>query len=315
MTKIIIKDEIRSHVLKVLSGYCFEERKPNLPEIFILSPWISNVQLEIDKSILESDTLFFGQDYGILSINLPYALLALKLHSGANITLVTLPPTEKNYRDPRARRELLDFLDEIGCNVYTNPDLHSKLILSNDLALVGSFNLTIPALSDREEIGVCVDEISNLKVLEKYAYNVIALSKPYGYSVHAREELITSKLTRGLLFEELVKADFILHGITFEPYESCHEFIFFYFETIYTIDLIKKVASNLEAFYIKALLAFLESKSHLNEHRLDFLRRRFNYEGKHEVNDILNFLSTRLARDHVPRILPSIHSTRTRSSP
>lgn len=316
MTKVVIKDEIRAHVLKVLSGYCFAERQPHLPKIFILSPWISNVQLEIDKSIFESDRLFFGLDYGILSINLPYALLALKLDFGADISIVTLPPTKENYRDPHARRELLDFLDEIGCNVYVNPDFHSKLILSNDLALVGSFNLTVPALSGREEIGVCIDDIGNLRVLENYAYKMIGQSRPYGYTGRAHEELLafsartrSRELTRGLLFEEIVKADSRLQGITFDTYESCHEFIFFYFKTIYTKDLIKKVASNLEAFYTKAILAFLQSKSHSNEKRLEFLRSRFYYKGKHEVTAVLDFLSTRLARDHVPRIPPDLYIT------
>lgn len=312
MGRIIIKDEIRSHVLKVLSGYCFTERKPNFPKISILSPWISDVQLEINREILKSDELFFGLDYGILSINLPYALLALRLDFGADITLVTRPPTKKNYDNPSPHRELLDFLDEIGCNVYINPDLHSKLILSNDLALVGSFNLTIPALSGREEIGVCIDDISNLKVLENYAYGVVAISRIHGYSAqnlsYLKSRSTTSNLTRGLLFEEIVRADFQLRGLDYDPYETHQEFIFFYFKTIYTQDVMKKVASDLETFYTNSLLAFLNSKSHSRQQRLRFLRQRFNYQGKHEVDEISDFLYTLLARDHIPKISPNIFS-------
>jgi hypothetical protein len=54
-TKIIQDKEIRAHVLKVLSGYCFRERHTENPSVRILSPWISDVQLELDSGVLELD--------------------------------------------------------------------------------------------------------------------------------------------------------------------------------------------------------------------------------------------------------------------
>jgi len=46
-----------------------------------------------------------------------------------------------NYHDGWLRaKTLLDFLDEIGCEIFVNPKLNSKLLLANDLALLGSFN-------------------------------------------------------------------------------------------------------------------------------------------------------------------------------
>lgn len=40
-TKILMKNQIKSEVLKVLSGYCFESRKPESPKIFILTPGLA----------------------------------------------------------------------------------------------------------------------------------------------------------------------------------------------------------------------------------------------------------------------------------
>jgi hypothetical protein len=43
---ILIGDDIRSQVLKILSGECFSQRQPYLPELFILSPWVTDVEIE-----------------------------------------------------------------------------------------------------------------------------------------------------------------------------------------------------------------------------------------------------------------------------
>ena len=301
--------------MKVLSGYHFPERKVDFPMLSILCPLIGDVQLEIDRDIYKLDECWFGLDYGIYSINLPYALLYLKLDFGANINLITLPPTKRNYRDPCAQANLLDFLDEIGCNVYVNPDLHAELILSNDLALIGTFNLLMPALDGREEIGISVDDMDDLNILENYARDVTTSSSRYGVAIDECQQhgLITTKVTRGWLFGDIVRECFA-GGLP-----EFHEFLFFYFGTIYANDLLKKVVSDLEAFYVKALLAYLNSKSHSGEQRLRYLRYRFNYQGKNEIGEILDFLGTKLARAHVPKVplkiismpkwLPSNHSS------
>lgn len=312
-TKIVFKEQIRSQVLKVLSGYCFNERRPEIPSIDIISPWISNVQLEISEDVYKLDELFFGQDYGIASINLPYALLLLKLDFDATITIVTLPPTKRYYNDRwQVAENLLDFLDEIGCIIYVNPNLHSKLILSNDVALIGSFNLSIPALYGREEIGIHIDDMENLKILEGYVSEVIQSSKRYGVCIQERKRiyrgmefgkgLVTTKVTRGWLLRDIAHQCY--GGIHLPP--DIHEFLFYHFGTIYTFEIAKKVASNLEAFYTKAILAYFQSKDYSDEERLEYLRRRFGYDGKHELGEISDFLKTKFARDHIPKITPKI---------
>jgi len=327
-----MKEQIKSWVLRVLSGLCFEERRTHFPEVCILSPWIKDVRLEIDK-VRELDESWFGGVYGIASINLPYALLLLKLN-GANINIVTHPPTEKHYkRASEDARTLLDFLDEIGCNVYANPDFHSKLILSNDMALLGSFNLSFSALWGKEEIGVCIDDIENLRILERYAHEVISSSKPYGYTQQARRQEFArdrragrelsrerlarlgeyghlkeddyrpiSPVTRGWLFEIMIHADSDLVTACGGFSYACNEFLFRHFEPTRSYDLIKLAASNLETFYVNVFITYLSSQP--KEKRLQLFRHLFDYQGKNETGEILDFLKTKFARTHVPTIRP-----------
>jgi hypothetical protein len=93
MTSLVFfPGEVRSQILRFLSGHCFEEKTAQWPAIAILSPFIGDILLEIDEQVYEMDEQFYGVDYGIKSINLPYALLLLKLY-GTDVTLITLPPT------------------------------------------------------------------------------------------------------------------------------------------------------------------------------------------------------------------------------
>jgi hypothetical protein len=137
------------------------------------------------------DEQFYGLDYGIKSINMPYALLLLKLY-GTDVTLITLPLTEANYgKKASFRRRLLDFLDEIGCNIYVNLNLNSKLTLANDLALIGPVDLSKPDLCNLEEIGMTMDDEANLRMLRQYVHGVISHSTPHGFTPRARRLLHT----------------------------------------------------------------------------------------------------------------------------
>lgn len=307
-TCILLKDQIKSHVLRVFSGICFDERKPEEPKLFILSPWISDVKLELSEEVYKLDDMWFGTDYGILPINLSMALLYLKLDFGADIYLITRPPTKKNYSNPAPTIALLDFLDEIGCRIYTNPEIHTKLVLSNDLALVGSFNLTFSALWGNEEIGVSVDDVSNLKELENYANNVVSSSEPYGYTAKAAMHDVEPPsrpivaVTRGWLFEKLLSGRYILRVPTPSDF---HEFLFFHFKTISKTNLLGVVMPDIDGFYRKLILACLTSEETSANQRLRFLRNYFGYTGEHEIGKIHDFLITRLARANIPELFPT----------
>jgi phosphatidylserine/phosphatidylglycerophosphate/cardiolipin synthase-like enzyme len=313
-TKIISREDIRAHILKVLSGYCFRQRQSQNPKICILSPWISDVQLEINPEVFASDDLWFGLDYGIASINFAYALLLLRLQFGAKIEVVTLPPNEKNYGESAFfHQQLLQFLDEIGCDIYLNSDLHSKLILSNDSALLGSFNLSQAALYNREEIGVVLDDIGNLATLDDYVKTVISSSVPYGYSPNAHkirlfpDEKPPLKITRGILYEQII---FSYYGYeALEPY-TYNEFLqdMVGVDGIYSKYVVANLAVDLERFYIRSLLTYLQPPKPIslnedsNEKKLCELRSRFDYQGKFNLEEITTFLKSKLVRDHFPKI-------------
>lgn len=311
-TQIIAKEEIRAHLLKVLSGYCLSDRKTQFPKISILSPWISDVQLELDETVFKLDELWFGLDYGIKSINLSYALLLLKIDFGAEIEIVTLPPTEENYgKGAHYRRLLLDFLDEIGCHIYLNSELHSKLILSNDSALLGSFNLSNSALYDREEIGVSIDDIGNLRILEKYVFELTQSSIPYGISPKIQVystgvKTYTDKLTRGKLFEMIMQQ---FYG-DYKPMYSSNYFDFtrekMELESNYSKYLIQEITSNLEGFYTRAVLAFLNHSTRYSDPDKDYGIRKFlrffNYHGKFDPEKIIQCIKKSYARTQIPKI-------------
>jgi hypothetical protein len=313
-TKIIAQDEIRAEILKVLSGYCFRERRSHNPRICILSPWISDVELQLDNAVYALDDIWFGLDYGIASINLSYALLLLRLDFGATIEIVTLPPNEKNYGDSAYfHQQLLEFLDEIGCNIYLNESVHSKLILSNDSALIGSFNLSKSALYDREEIGISLDDIGNLAILDGYARKIVHSSIPYGYTANAHmetkllEEPLPSKITRGVLYENLVWMYYGHSGLDSTDYG---EFLRtgVGIEGIYSKYIVTKIASDLEGFYVKALLAYLQLPAAMSlnedsvEKKLARLHSILGYTGKFDLQEITNFINARFGRHHFPRI-------------
>lgn len=275
-----------------------------------MSPWISDVELQIDDAVRALDDLWFGLDYGIASINLPYALLLLRLDFGATIEIVTLPPNEENYGDSAYfHQQLLEFLDEIGCNVYLNKSLHSKLILSNDSALIGSFNLSKSALYDREEIGISLDDIGNLAILDDYARKIIQSSVPYGYAANAHmetkllDEPLPSKTTRGILYQNIVWIYHDHSGLDSYDYGNfLRDGVGI--EGIYSKYIVARLASDLEDFYVKALLAYLQPPTamSLNEDNVEKKLGRLNsilgYTGKFDLEEITNFIKARFARQH-----------------
>jgi len=310
---ILLKEQIRYEILKIFSGYCFRQRQPRNPKIYILSPWISDVLLEIDPEfIYELDWKGFPQEYRISSINLPYALLLLILDFGAEINIVTLPPDANNYRKDRIPLilNLLDFLDEIGCGILLNPNLHSKLALANDLALVGSVNLSESGLYYKEEIGVSIDDLKNLEILEGYAFEVVRSSKPYGYTFQAEHAPFQKpgpieKATRGWLYRRIVVEYF---GPFYHQRPSpFDEFVRNYddFKQILNLslyDVAKKVSSDLESFYSKAVEQFLSAPQANKEDMSSFFGNTLGYWGELEIGKVLNFLKTKFIRECIPKV-------------
>ena len=322
--QILLGDKIRSEVLKILSGMCFGERDRGNPRLYILSPWISDVPVEFSdlESLDEYEELFLVGDYGIKSINLPYALLLVKLHRGAEVNIIALPPTEKYYFNSRYASKvkvLYDFLDEIGCNVFVNRNLHTKLILANDLALLGSFNLSKSALYDREEIGVSINDLDNLRALERYSIDVIHRSQLYGYSsplnwgwifdsieavpdevMIEREEKRKEKITRGWLFDHMMEN-------IYEMLKRDGSYGEFFYVTSREDRDIKSYSSNLNLFYLVNFRKLLSSESRRME-GIDHMRKFFNYKGDESIDSFLDFINGKFARKIVPSIKLKVKS-------
>jgi hypothetical protein len=317
VTQVILKEEIKSQVFKILSGISFEERFSQAPRISILSPWISDVQLEINDNVIALDPEYFKTIYRIASVNFAHNLLLLRTAMGTKITIVTLPPTEEFYKN-RSQYiiEFLDFLDEIGCDVFVNANLHAKLFISNDNAFVGSFNLSKAAFYDREEIGVSIDDIQNLKSLEAYFKEVALASEPYGFTAKLRShkkhidgwfgsidsqriEAINEKVTRGWLYEDIVR----LYG-RYDSYNMknvAYDFLceWMQIDPLYD-DMLKQISSNINNFYFRAFSTFLKILPEESQEYLVYLKKRFGYDGKANEGEIFRFLSSMLARKTFP---------------
>lgn len=342
--QLLIGDDIRSQVLRILSGSCHFQRmtKYNLfPSLYILSPWISDVIIEFSDLFLskeveneEVDTMFYF-DYNIKSINLAHALLLLKLHNGVNVNLVTLPFNKMDVSPNYLRRtkKLLDFLDEIGCNIFFNTNLHSKLLLANDLALLGSFNLTSSALYYREEIGVSIDDIGNLNTLEKYCTQVVHTSEPYGYSsslshwgtiLDDLKKLSSEALKeRRLRRRDLITRGWLLDKMLNEVYQNLDpsdRYFCFFHVTSEDDKRIRSYAQNLSLFYLMSLRRLVSCTHEESKYYSDtkkeaerirshsWVKSYFGYKGDESTNSIMEFLNNKFARKSVPDIKLRIKS-------
>jgi len=328
--EILFKERIRAEILKILSGYSFRERGRS-PRIIIMIPWIWGdvVTLEIDQPVYEADPFWFKDVYGIKTINLPYALLLLKLDFGAEITIVTKTPEKKDSGygayAPDIRR-MLDFLDEIGCNIFLNDKFHAKLLLSNDLAILGSMNLSNKALDpsrEQEEIAVSIDSLSSLSRLEAFARELIEQSTPNSYTYMANDWWgkhpcpIQTKLTRGWIYENIVYDYFnekfgreTRRGGNVRYGDSFSEFL--------RIDLLKENAGssmyeiakdlscNLNDFYFGAIRRYLQPSrfDYDKNTQYSLLYTILGYRGKIDMNDVAMFFEERLARKQMPEIKP-----------
>jgi hypothetical protein len=336
-------DDIRSQVLRIISGECSYKRNRDHLQLFILSPWISDVEIELSElsSLMNQDAIeWFELDYNIKSINLPYALLLLKLHEGVEVKIVTLAPNEINYHEGWLRAQtLLDFLDEIGCEVFVNPSLHSKLLLANDLAILGSFNLSTSALYNREEIGVSIDDLENLEKLEKYCGRVIDESRAYGHTSltnwesmkdamefpQYRDEMSfkdysdairqfhekrgrgfyrPTQISRGWLLDEMINTVFLHAESRTNRYGE-------FFDVTGGYDkFIRFYAQDLNAFYLASLRRLVAISGEYSNGK-SCVKHLLGYEGGDSIDSILKFVDSRFARKTIPHIklrVKSLHS-------
>lgn len=271
-TKVILADEIGSRIHDILAGEHFLFGKPHL---YILSPWISNV--EIKGKIPKMGPVSPQICYTFESMDLAHAILLARLLFDVEVKIVTKTPTDETYSYPIYVKSLLDFLDEIGCSVFTNDTLHSKMLLTGGIAIVGSLNLTKSALYNREEIAVSIDDLENLGTLYDYAHDVVKESEPYGYTAYGYER---DKATRGWLYTKLggtAHTVFLRHDLSIE-----------------------NILLNIETFYLESIIKLSMKKSLPHYMRQGALQA---YKGPYVSEDeAVVFLKSVLAREQFPEI-------------
>lgn len=274
-TKVILADEIGSKIHDILAGEHFLFGL--YPHLYILSPWISNV--EIRGKIPKMGAVSPQICYTFESMDLAHAILLARLLFDIEVKIITKSPTEETYSYPVYVKNLLDFLDEIGCSVFTNDTLHSKMLLTGIVAIVGSMNLTKSALYNREEIAVSIDDMENLGTLYEYADDVVKESEPYGFTAYGGER---DKVTRGWLYTKL--------GGTAHKVFRKHDLS------------IENILSNIETFYLESIIKLSMEKNLESYSRKvwPFLRA---YKGPYASEDgAMVFLKEVLAREQFPEI-------------
>jgi len=130
-TKVLLGDEIGSRIHDIFAGEHFLLTSRFSPRLYILSPWISNV--EIKGKIPKMGPMAPQICYDFETMDLAHAILLAKLLFEIKVILVTKPPNEETYSNPVYVESLLDFLDEIGCSVFVNDVLHSKMLLTQQI--------------------------------------------------------------------------------------------------------------------------------------------------------------------------------------
>jgi phosphatidylserine/phosphatidylglycerophosphate/cardiolipin synthase-like enzyme len=108
---------------------------------YVISPFLSDYEISPSWSMFASNVINISDVDSFLD------LLGLLKHSGVDINVVTRSPRDlakttidRRFIEKQAR--LITMLDELGCEIRTNPSLHAKATVTSKGVLSGSFNLT-----------------------------------------------------------------------------------------------------------------------------------------------------------------------------
>lgn len=156
-----------------------------------------------------------------------------------------------------------------------------------------------------------INDLDDIKTLEKHAIDAINSSTPYGYTARAVHfgSSIIAKATRGWLYEMI--AEHYFPKAHFSKRDSSYTFLTEHIGTksVYFDGMVKEIASDLETFYVNAILqALMDGENRSIERNFRFLQT-LGYRGKMEIEEVMNFLRTKLAREHVPKMPLRVLST------
>jgi len=73
-------------------------------------------------------------------------------------------------------------------------------------------------------------------------------------------------------------------------------------KSVYFDGMVKEIASDLETFYVNAILqALMDGEDRSIERNFRFLQT-LGYKGKMEIEEVMSFLEAKFAREHIPKI-------------
>lgn len=134
---------------------------------YIISPFISDFEISPAWSMFASNII------NVSDIDSYVDLIGLLRHFGVPVKIITRSPKDlltktnlsRKFIEKQAR--LLSMLEEMGCEIRTNPLLHAKVTITSRGVLSGSFNLTKSGRMFNLEAGFY---FPNTKGLEKREY-------------------------------------------------------------------------------------------------------------------------------------------------
>jgi hypothetical protein len=109
---------------------------------YIISPFLSDFEISSSWSMFTSNVI------DVSDIDSYVDLLSLLRHHGGSIKVISRAPhelrenTTLNPNFVMKQAKLLSVMDNLRCEVRTNPSLHAKATITSQGVLSGSFNLT-----------------------------------------------------------------------------------------------------------------------------------------------------------------------------
>lgn len=162
------------------------------PVIFLVSPYISDFDVYGD---------FKGAKLLDIEKNLTEFFILQTLEEDGRVILITDKKSKERIYSKGILSQIKSIKHANWIFIYEVDKLHAKLFLGKREAILGSSNLTSPALRKNLELGKLIKEKKDIKNLKLFVGELIIKGKPYNIPA---KKLKDSLKKNGLLKKELV---------------------------------------------------------------------------------------------------------------
>lgn len=145
--------QIRDHyqLQKIIEAFFISELSTPSKEIWIVSPWISNLNI-VDNNQGQYSSLFPEWPKSFISLSL---VLNSILENGTKVNISTRP-----FENQESNREIINFVESLKKDenyghlviLKTDNTLHEKGLIHDSLYLAGSMNLTMSGVNINKEV-------------------------------------------------------------------------------------------------------------------------------------------------------------------